>query len=103
MTDRAHRNFAAGLCIAGWLVGLPIYMFAGSGAESLPYELTYDNKVNIDRLERLGGKSAFFYQQLGEFLSSFFRGSTLGLTIGVLATLLALAWYAMMLGWSKRS
>ena len=88
-----HRNIAIGICLAGWLVGLPIFMFGGEGTESLPFELTGDSKINISRLEHLGGKSALFYEQLGETLSSWFHGWRLGLSIGFLSTALALLWY----------
>ncbi len=88
-----HRNIALAILAAGWAVGLPIFMFAGSGEESLPFELTSDSRINANRLGRLGGRSALFYQQLGDWLGGLFHGWRLGLTIGVLASLLALAWY----------
>ncbi len=88
-----HRNIALAIAAAGWAIGLPIFMFAGEGSESLPFELTMDARVNVNRLERLGGKSALFYEQLGEWLNGIFHGWRLGLTIGVLGSLLALAWY----------
>ena len=88
-----HRNIAFAIFAAGWAVGLPIYMFGAGDEASLPFELTSDAKINNARLERLAGKSALFYQQLGDWLASLFHGWRLGLTIGVLATLLALLWY----------
>jgi hypothetical protein len=87
-----HRNIALAFLAAGWLVGIPILMFAGDDAD-LPFELTMDTKVNIGRLERLGGRSALFYEQLRETITALFHGWRLGLTIGVLGSLLALAWY----------
>ena len=77
---------------AGWAVGIPIYLFGGN-PESLPFELTSDDKVNVNRLGRLGGTQALFFEQLGEWLSSLFHGWRLGITIAVLATLLGLAIY----------
>lgn len=93
MVSRFHRNVAIGICLAGWAVGLPIYMFGGSGDDALPFELTMEAKSNVNRLGRLGGTSALVYQQFGDWLSSLFHGWRLGLTIGVLASLFALAWY----------
>lgn len=90
---RLHRNIAVAICVAGWAVGLPIFMFAGEGNEALPFELTGDSKINVSRLEHLGGKSALFYEQLRETLVSWFHGWRLGLAIGVLSSLLALAWW----------
>jgi hypothetical protein len=88
-----HRNIALAIFAAGWLAGLPILMFGAGDDAALPFELTMDAKVNLGRLERLGGRSALFYEQLGETLGAFFHGWRLGLTIGVLGSLLALAWY----------
>lgn len=88
-----HRNIAIAILAAGWLVGLPILIFAPDDDAALPFELTMETRVNIARLERLGGKSALFYEQLRETLSALFHGWRLGLTIAVLASLLALAWY----------
>jgi hypothetical protein len=88
-----HRNVALALLAAGWLVGIAILMFAPGDDANLPFELTMETKVNIGRLERLGGRSALFYEQLRETINSLFHGWRLGLTIGALGSLLALAWY----------
>ena len=88
-----HRNIALAILAASWLVGLPILMLAPDDDAALPFELTMDTRVNIGRLERLGGKSALFYDQLRETLGALFHGWRLGVTIGVLGSLLAFAWY----------
>jgi len=88
-----HRKIALAILAAGWLVGIPILMFGASDDADLPFELTMDTKVSIGRLERLGGRSALFYENLREALSALFHGWRLGLTIVVLASVLALAWY----------
>jgi hypothetical protein len=88
-----HRNIALAFLAGGWLVGIPILMFGASDDADLPFELTMGTRVNIGRLERLGGKSALFYEQLRETLNALFHGWRLGLTILVLGSILALAWY----------
>ena len=88
-----HRNIAVAILAAGWVAGIPILMFGAGDDADLPFELTMETKVNIGRLGRLGGRSALFYEQLRETLNAFFHGWRLGLTIGVLGSMLALAWY----------
>jgi len=90
---RLHRNIAIAIVVAGWAVAIPICLFSGEDEKPLPFELTYDSRININRLERLGGKSALFYQQLGEWLGSLWHGWRLGITIAVLSSAVALAWY----------
>ncbi|HUJ28628.1 MAG TPA: hypothetical protein VLW85_21545, partial [Myxococcales bacterium] len=77
-----HRNIALAVLAAGWLVGIPILMFGASDDAALPFELTMDSRINDNRLERLGGKSALVYEHLGETLGACFHGWRLGLTIG---------------------
>ena len=89
---RLHRNIAIAILVAGWAVAIPIYLFSGD-EESLPFELTYDSRINVNRLGRLGGKSALFYQQLGEWLGSLWHGWRLGITIAVLSSVVALTWH----------
>jgi hypothetical protein len=88
-----HRNIALAIAAISWAVGLPILALARDAGESLPFELTMDAKINDQRLERLAGKSALVYQELGAWLDSMFHGWKLGLTVGVLGSLFALAWY----------
>jgi hypothetical protein len=90
---RRHLLVSTAILVMGWAVGVAIYLSAGAD-EQLPFELTYDSKRSVYRLEQLGGKSALFYQEIDDFLASLWHGSRLGLTIGVLASLLALAWFA---------
>jgi len=47
----------------------------------------------VYRLQQLGGKFAVMYQEMNDFLASLWHGSRLGLTIGVLSSLLALGWF----------
>jgi hypothetical protein len=81
------------IAAVGWAVGSVIYSSA-PGDEQLPFELTADSKLYVRRLEQLGGKSALAYQQLNDFVASLFHGSRLGVTIGVLSTVVALVWFA---------
>jgi hypothetical protein len=76
----------------GWGIGIPIYL-RGASDEELPYELTDAAKLNVSRLERLGGKSAVFYQQLGDSLASLFQGWRLGITIAVVSCVVALVYF----------
>ncbi len=89
----SRRDVALSLAAISWAVGLPILAFARDGEEMLPFELTMDSRINDQRLQRLGGKSALVYQQLGDWLHGMFHGWRLGVTIGVLGSLVALAWY----------
>lgn len=92
MPARRHLIVAAAIFVAGWAVGIPVYL-AGASEEDLPFELTDASKLYLRRLEYLGGKGAVVYQQLGDFLSSLFHGWRLGLTIGVLSTVVAMAYF----------
>jgi len=45
------------------------------------------------RLERLAGKSGVYYHQLHDGFASLWRGPNLGITVFVLTSLVALAYY----------
>lgn len=92
MPARRHLFVAIGIFVAGWLAATAIY-FSAAADDQLPFELTYDSKTQLRRLEQLGGKSELVYQQIDDFLSSLWHGPQLGITIGVLCSLLALAWF----------
>ena len=92
MPARRHLFVSAAIFVAGWTVGLAIYLSALDD-DQLPFELTDASKLYIYRLERLGGKFAVMYQEMNDFLASLWHGSRLGLTIGVLSSLLALGWF----------
>ena len=92
MPARRHLCVSIAILAAGWAVGLAIYLSALDD-EQLPFELTDASKLYVYRLEQLGGKSAVMYQQMNDFLASLWHGSRLGLTIGVLSSLLALGWF----------
>jgi hypothetical protein len=93
MPARGHLFVPVAIAAIGWAVGSAIFL-SPPADEQLPFELTADSKLYQRRLEQLGGKSALVYQQLNEFLASLFHGSRLGLTIGVLSTIVALVWFA---------
>ena len=82
----------------GWAIGLIVWFSVPAG-EELPFELTGDAKLNVYRLEKIGGKSALIYEDLNQFLASLWHPPRLGLTIGVASSLLALAWYL----WAPRA
>jgi len=92
MPARRHLYVSIAILAAGWSVGLAIYLSVLDD-EQLPFELTDASKLYVYRLEQLGGKSAVVYQQMNDFLASLWHGSRLGLTIGVLSSLLALGWF----------
>jgi hypothetical protein len=56
----------------------------------------------VYQLERLGGKSAVFYQELSDGFSSLWHGSRLGITIGVISCLVALVYYLSATGKGSR-
>jgi hypothetical protein len=93
MPARKHVIVSLAILVVGWAVGIAIYLSAASD-EELPFELTYDSKRSLYRLEQLGGKSAVLYQQIDDFLSSLWRGPRLGITIGVLSSLVAFGWFS---------
>src|SRR3954462_12999210 len=76
----------------GWAVGLAIYL-STLDDEQLPFELTDASKLYRYRLEQLGGKSALLYEDIRAFVGSLWHAPRLGLTIGVLSSLLAFVWY----------
>jgi hypothetical protein len=90
MQSRARIPLA--ILVAGWAVGIAIYLSA-VGDDPLPFELTDASKLYRYRLEQLGGKSALLFQEINDFLASLWHGSRLGITIGVLSSMLALCWY----------
>jgi hypothetical protein len=92
MPARRHLYVSIAILAAGWSVGLAIYLSALDD-EQLPFELTDASKLYVYRLEQLGGKFAVIYQEMNDFLASLWHGSRLGLTIGVLSSLLALGWF----------
>jgi hypothetical protein len=92
MPARRHLFVSIAILAAGWAVGIAIW-FSAAADEQLPFELTYESKRNTYRLEQLGGKSALLYQEIDDFLASLWHGSRLGLTIGVLSSLLAVCWF----------
>ncbi|HZR09198.1 MAG TPA: hypothetical protein VFA79_11510 [Myxococcales bacterium] len=92
MPARGHRFVPIAILAVGWAVGVAVYLTADSD-DSLPFELTADSKLYLDRLEKLGGKSAVFYAQLNDFVASLWHGPRLGVTIGVLSSLVALCWF----------
>ena len=87
-----HLLISTAIFAFGWAVGLAMYLSAIAD-EQLPFELTDDSKLYIYKLQQLGGKSALVYQQINDFLASLWHGPRLGLTIGVLSSLLALCWF----------
>ena len=90
---RPVRAFVGFLILAlGWAVGLGIYLGA-SGDDQLPFELTDAAKLYRYRLEQLGGKSALVYEDIRAFVASLWHAPRLGLTIGVVSTVVALLWW----------
>jgi hypothetical protein len=90
--DRGRPVVSIAILLAGWAVGITIYLSA-AGDEQLPFELTDASKLYVDRLEKLGGKSALIYQEINDFVGSLWHGPRLGITVGVLSSLLALGWF----------
>jgi hypothetical protein len=95
MRDGSRRPLYITLAIlaVGWAIGIPIYLARSAEEESLPFELTEDGKKYIYNLERLGGRSAVFYEQLGDALSSAFHGWRLGITICLISCVVALIYF----------
>jgi hypothetical protein len=89
---RGQLFISLAILIAGWGVVFAIY-FSATDDDQLPFELTDASKLYVRRIEELGGKSAVLYQEMGDFLGSLWHGSRLGLTIGVLSSLFAVAWF----------
>jgi hypothetical protein len=89
---RRHLIAIAVILVAGWGAAAAIYVNAAADS-ALPMELTDDAKLNIGRLERLSGKSAVIYEQLGSALGSLWHGANLGITIFVLTSLVALLYF----------
>ncbi|HYS08380.1 MAG TPA: hypothetical protein VEP66_06535 [Myxococcales bacterium] len=92
MPARRHLYIPVAILVAGWTVGIAIYLSALDD-QQLPFELTDASKLYVYRLQQLGGKFAVMYQEMNDFLASLWHGSRLGLTIGVLSSLLALGWF----------
>lgn len=89
---RRHLLVIALILAAGWGAAIPLYLH-GALEEPLPMELTEDTKLNDYRLERLAGKSGVYYHQLYEGLASLWHGPNLGITVFVLTSLVALAYF----------
>jgi hypothetical protein len=92
VSRRRHLLVIAAILVAGWGAAIPLYV-RGAADEPLPMELTEDAKVNDYRLERLAGKSGVYYHQLHDGLASLWHGANLGITVFVLTSLAALAYY----------
>jgi hypothetical protein len=89
---RRPLYIALAILAVGWGIGIPIYLM-GADEDSLPFELTTGSRRYVNQLERLGGKSAVFFQEVSDAFSSLWHGSRLGITIGVLSCLVALVYY----------
>src|SRR5437762_14351933 len=91
MPARGHLFVSIAIFVAGWVVGIAVYLSAAD-EDQLPFELTNDSKLYVRRLEYLGGKSALVYQEINDFVASLWHGQRLGITIGVLSSIVALGW-----------
>jgi hypothetical protein len=89
---RRHLFITLAIFVLGWGVASAIFL-TRPGDDPLPFELTDDGKRYSYDTERMAGKQAVYFAQLSEFLASLFHGQTLGLTIGVLASVAALLYY----------
>jgi hypothetical protein len=89
---RRQLYITLAILAVGWGIAIPVYLH-GASDDELPFELTDAAKLNVGRLERLGGKSAVFYQQLGDSLASLFQGWRLGITIAVATCVVALVYF----------
>jgi len=89
---RRPLYIALAILAVGWGIGIAVYLTAAD-EDSLPFALTTDSRHYVNQLERLGGKSAVFYEELSEGISSLWHGPRLGITIGVLSCLVALVYY----------
>jgi hypothetical protein len=98
-----HNRFylsAATILIAGILVGATLYFFAtstdASGANIVivggkAYSVDpAESKSYDDQLQRMGGRSLVRADEFNRWFGSLWQGENLGLTIAVLATILAL-------------
>jgi hypothetical protein len=90
--SRRHLYVTLGILAAGLAVAVPVYL-RGAADESLPFELTADGKRYSYDVERLSGKQGVIFQQLGDAISSALHGWRLGITIGVLACIVALTYF----------
>jgi hypothetical protein len=91
-SSRRHLLVIAAILAVGWGAAVPIYLRGGTD-ESLPMELTEDTKLNDYRLERLAGKSGVYYHQLHDGIASLWHGANLGITLFVVTSVIALAYY----------
>ena len=89
---RRPLYIALAILAVGWGIGISDNLTTAD-EDSLPFELTTGSRHYVNQLERLGGKSAVFYQELSDGFSSLWHGSRLGITIGVLSCLVALVYY----------
>jgi hypothetical protein len=89
---RRHLLITLAIFVAGWGAAIAIFL-SRTGDDALPFELTDDGKRYLYDTERLGGKQAVFIAQLNTFLKGLFQGQTLGLTIGIAASVAALLYY----------
>jgi hypothetical protein len=89
---RRPLYIAVAIVAVGWGIGIAIYLTAAD-PDSLPFEMTTGDRRFVNQLERLGGKSAVFYSELSDAFSSLWHGPRLGITIGVLGSLVALVYY----------
>ena len=89
---RRPLYIALAILAVGWGIGIPVYL-TGTDEDALPFEMTTDSRRYVYQLERLGGKSAVFYQELYDGFASLWHGSRLGITIGVISCLVALVYY----------
>jgi hypothetical protein len=92
MPAKRHQFVPFAILVFGWAIGLAIYLSA-AGDEQLPFELTDASKLYRYRLEEAGGKSALLYEDIRQFVESLWHAPRLGLTIGVLASVVALVWF----------
>jgi hypothetical protein len=80
--------------VGGWLVSLLIYCLAAP-VEADPLSDYKHSKTYLYNVQKFAGGAAVFGNEVSDWFSSLWKGPTLGLTLGVLTAVIALAYFVL--------
>ncbi len=90
--QRRRQGLALGILLAGLLVGLVLYATAAPPGDDLLAQQE-QTKQYLRQMEEYGGTANVIATEIREWFVGLWQGSTLGITVACLSSLLALAVY----------
>jgi hypothetical protein len=87
--ETRRREIAAGILLAGFAIGLVVYVTAATPTESVLGDPLHESKEYVREMETYGGTANVLASELREWVVGLWHGKALGVTLFCLSVPLA--------------